>query len=48
MRIMMSTFRGCSKMREWQEEMLGLERRNRRMEEREREVLEDKCLALKQ
>jgi hypothetical protein len=35
-------------MREWQEEMFGLERRNRKMGERDREVLEDKCLVLKQ
>jgi hypothetical protein len=48
MRIMMSTFRGCWKMREGQEEMFGLEMRNRRMEERDREASEDMCLVLKQ
>jgi len=35
-------------MREWQEEMFGLERRNRKMGKRDREVLEDKYLVLKQ
>jgi hypothetical protein len=47
MKIVMSIFRGCSKMKEWQEEMSVVERQNRRKGERDRGVLKDMCLVLK-
>ena len=41
MRIVMTIFRGYLKLKEWQEEMSRVEKRYRRIGERDRVVLED-------